>query len=46
MMGGEGGAHGGPKEFAFSGKEIQRYEEEIKDLKIERSNKLKSIQQI
>lgn len=42
MIGGEGG-HAGPKEFAFSGKEIQRYEEEIKDLKIERSNKEKKI---
>ena len=38
MMGGEGGPSGGAhKEFAFSGKEIQRLEEEIRELKIERS---------
>lgn len=38
------GAHGGAhKEFAFSGKEIQRYEEEIRELKIEKSNKEKKI---
>ena len=47
MMAPEGGAQpggaGGQKEFAFSGKEIQRYEEEIKDLKVERSSKDKKL---
>lgn len=41
---GEGTHVGGHKEFAFSGKEIQRLEEEIRELKVEKSNKEKKIQ--
>ena len=35
--------HDGPKGFLLGGQEIQKYEAEIKDLKIEKSKKEKQI---